>query len=385
MKRDSEIAIIGAGIGGLSLAAELQLRGVPFQIYEQAEQLGEVGAGIGLWSNATRCLSKIGIDDDFWTKHGCEVHKAEIANPAGRVLSHCDVRPIVAKLEAGSYIVHRADLHRALAEKVSSDSLSLRKSLVNLEAREDRAWLRFSDGSEASATIVVGADGLRSRVRSAVFGNQAPRYAGQTCYRGIADLRVKERHVLREIQGDGPRAAVIPLDDRRVYWWTTENVPEGGVRSSADEKSHLLRLYESWSFGVADAIEATPADAILRNDLYDRPPLTSWSKGPVVLLGDAAHPTTPNLGQGACMAIEDAHVLACLIAECGDPADAFSRYQSVRKARCEAIVKESRRFGWIGGWSSPMAVRLREAMMALTPEFVVRRTLEKNIRPSTPF
>lgn len=382
MGADLAIAILGAGIGGLTLAARLQENGIPCRVFEQAEQLGEVGAGIGLWSNATRCLAEIGIGESFWSRHGCEVFHAEIASASGRVLSRCDVRPVVAKIGFGSYVVHRADLHRALADKVAPDSIGTGKQLVELENRNDRVALRFSDGTEHSASIAIGADGLHSQVRASLFGKEPPRYSGQTCYRGIAEMKMEERHVLREIQGRGPRAAVIPLDDGRVYWWTTENTPEGGSRIAEAEKAHLLSLFDGWAFDVPEAIEATTADAILRNDLYDRPPLDRWGIGRVVLLGDAAHPTTPNLGQGACMAIEDAFSLGTLLAGAGHYQEAFSRYEQLRKSHCESIVEASRRFGWIGGWSHPVAVRFREVMMASTPEFVVRRTMERNISPA---
>ncbi|MEC5128717.1 FAD-dependent monooxygenase [Verrucomicrobiales bacterium BCK34] len=382
MDADPDIVILGAGIGGLTLAAHLQSKGIRCRIYEQAEQLGEVGAGIGLWSNAVSCLEQIGIDETFWSTRGCEIFQAEIASSSGKVLSRCDVRPVVEKIGTGSFVVHRGDLHRAIAQQVAPDSIQTGKQLVDLKILDDGVRLRFADGAEETAGIAVGADGLRSQTRASLFGEIPPRYSGQTCYRGIAKKKIGERHVLREIQGRGPRAAVIPLDDERVYWWTTENTPESGNRPPHEEKSHLLSLYDDWAFGVADVIEATPAESILRNDLYDRPPLPTWSRGPVTLLGDAAHPTTPNLGQGACMAIEDAFFLGTLLADSGKPATAFSQYEKLRKSHCESIVKASRRFGWIGGWSHPLAVGLREMMMASTPEFMVRKTMEKNLTPA---
>ncbi len=378
---ETSIAILGAGIGGLSLAAALQRAGLSFRVYEQAESLGEVGAGLGLWSNATRCLESVGIDSEFWSRFGCEVHIAEVGTPAGKVLSRCAVRPIAEKVGAGSYVVHRADLHTALAKRVERDSISLSKQLTGLSQSDDGVVLRFADGTEEQADLAVGADGLKSRVRAELFGDEPPLYAGQTCYRGIAELTIKDRHVLREIQGAGLRAAVIPLDDNRVYWWATENVPPGGKRSPVGEREHLLKAFADWAFHVPEAIEATGAGAILRNDLYDRPPLTSWSKGHVTLLGDAAHPTTPNLGQGACMAIEDAFVLGQLLAKSAT-ATSFAEYEQRRKARCEAIVKESRRFGWVGGWSNPLAVGLRETLIKLMPESAMRRSMEKHIAVS---
>ena len=374
------IAIIGAGIGGLTLAARLEREKIPYRVYEKAPVLGEVGAGLGLWSNAVLCLEKVGVDGDFWSRSGCEVFRAEMANAEGKILSSCDVRPVAEKVGASSFVVHRADLHGAIYGQINPESVVTGKKLSGMEEKENGVLLRFSDGSTASASMVVGADGLRSQVRAQTFGDEPPRYSGQTCYRGIARLNIEERHALREIQGRGLRAAVIPLDDERVYWWTTENVTEGGRREPRKEKEYLLSNFADWAFGVPEAIEATDAEAILRNDLYDRPPLPTWSKGRVTLLGDAAHPTTPNLGQGACMAIEDGFVLGGLLGEKFD-AEAFSEYESLRKDRCEAIVKESRRFGWIGGWENPAAVKIREFLLATTPETFVRKSMEKHIAP----
>ncbi|MDF1815643.1 MAG: FAD-dependent monooxygenase [Verrucomicrobiales bacterium] len=372
------IAIIGAGIGGLTLAAFLQKQGLKFRVFEQAEKLGEVGAGIGLWANATNCLEQIGIDDRFWSTTGCEVHKAEIANPQRKVLSKCDVTSVTEKMGTGSFVVHRADLHNALSSLIDSAAIIPCKRLFSLEQESEGVTLYFNDGSEERSDLVIGADGLRSKVRSELFGEKEPVYSGQTCYRGIANLFIPERHVLREIQGQGLRAAVIPLDDQRVYWWATENVPEGTNREPGTIKEHLLSRFEGWAFNVPEAIAATDAGAILQNDLYDRPPLPTWSKGSATLLGDAAHPTTPNLGQGACMAIEDGCFLGKRLGK-DDVTEVFSLYEKARKARCESIVKESRRFGWIGGWQNPLAVRLRETIYAATPESVMRRTMEKHM------
>ncbi|MDF1825354.1 MAG: FAD-dependent monooxygenase [Verrucomicrobiales bacterium] len=385
---NERIAIIGAGIGGLTLAAALQRTGHRVKIFEKAPKLGEVGSGVGLWSNAIACLNTIGIEETFWKKFGCEVHSAEIAEPGGKVLSRCDVRPLTEKIGHGAYVVHRADLHRALLGKVDPDSISTGLSCTGLNQQKDgKVRLDLSDGLERRFDMVIGCDGLHSAVRASLFGRIHPVYSGQTCYRGVANLNLKERHILREVQGRGIRCAVIPLDDERVYWWAVESAQEGGHHADPSvQRAHLLALFSGWSFGLPEALEATPAESILRNDLYDRPPLKNWSRGAVTLLGDAAHPTTPNLGQGACMAIEDAYTLSHLLTryEISGHREAFSAYENLRKHRCNRIVSESRRFGWIGGWRSRAAVSLREMILAATPEALVKRSLEKHISWESP-
>jgi 2-polyprenyl-6-methoxyphenol hydroxylase-like FAD-dependent oxidoreductase len=228
--------------------------------------------------------------------------------------------------------------------------------------------------------VVVGADGLRSVVRASLFGDAPPRYSGETCYRGVARFRPAEPHVLREVQGRGRRAAVCTIDEDLVYWWAAMVAPEGERDDPKARRAHLREAFRGFAFDFPAALEATEEDAILRHDLCDRPPLPYWSRGVITLLGDAAHPTTPNLGQGACMAIEDAVLLARLLAASG-PAEAFAAYEAARVARTSAIVQRSLLFGKAGQLRAPLAVWARERLTRAVPAFALRRALEDQMRP----
>ncbi|MBX3268749.1 MAG: FAD-dependent monooxygenase [Sandaracinaceae bacterium] len=376
---DDALIIVGAGIGGLTLAAALARDGRRVRVLEQADALGEVGAGVGLWTNAARCLSAIGVPPSLWER-GSEVRCGEIATASGRVVSRVDVAGITSAFGAGSYVVHRAELHAAIASLVDPATVTLGARVSGLEQDADGVTVRLDGGGAVRGALVVGADGLRSAVRAAILGEAAPSYAGETCYRGVCDLGAREPHVLREVQGRGLRCAVCSIGPGRIYWWATRPAPEGEPDVPEERKAALAAWFDGFAFGFPEALEATRPDAILRNDLYDRPPAPSWSAGRVTLLGDAAHPTTPNLGQGACMAIEDAIVLArALAAHPTDHARAFAAYERARMPRTSRIVEQSRRVGRIGGWSSAPLVALRSLAFAATPDFLVDRVMRAQL------
>ena len=204
---------------------------------------------------------------------------------------------------------------------------------------------RFDDGRETRGDLLVGADGLRSVVRSALFGPERPRYGGYTAWRAVTRFD-HARVTPGETWGRGRRFGQWGMTGARIYWYATESVPEGEGDPPEGRKQGLLKLFRGWHEPVEDLIEATDESAILRNDVYDRPALRRWSVGRVTLLGDAAHPMTPDMGQGACQAIEDAVVLADCLTRWSEVAEALRAYESLR------IPPP-------GGWSASRARRAR--------------------------
>lgn len=372
------IAIIGAGIGGLTCAAALRRAGLPVRVFERAPALGEVGAGLGLWTSAVRALQGLGIGADLWAR-SVPMRRGEMATSSGRVLHRTDVGAITDALGAPSYILHRADLHAAIAAAVPADAVTLDAACIGVDTDPAGATAHFARHPSVRAPLVIGADGLNSVVRAALWGAEAPRYSGETCYRGVARFAVADLHTLREVQGPAQRASVCVLDRERVYWWAAFPAPAGGSAPPEEEHRRLRERYRGWPFGIPEAIDATPTHAILRNDLCDRPPRSPWSRGRVTLLGDAAHPTTPNLGQGAVMAIEDAVVLARALATHDDLGTALGAYERERMPRSARIVTLSLRFGQIAQWRHPLAVRLRELAASHVPPSVIERTLRDQI------
>jgi 2-polyprenyl-6-methoxyphenol hydroxylase-like FAD-dependent oxidoreductase len=378
VERSARVLVIGAGIGGLSLVLALQRLGFDAVAFEQAPALGEVGAGLGVWTSAVRALRKLGVDESLFAR-AMPIRRVGGATPDGRVLSSLDVTALTAEYGADSYVMHRAALHRALVDAIEPWRIVCGARCVSVREDGDRVIARFDGGRDERGAIVVGADGMHSVVRAALWGESPPRYSGDTCFRGVATLRPRDANLLCEIEGVAQRCSVAAIDADRVYWWCAYGWPEGDTIEPAARKRALLDRYRDFAGDILPAIEATPDEAILHNDLYDRDPIATWSRGRITLLGDAAHPTTPNLGQGACMAIEDAFVLARALAHESQPTRAFAEYERTRLGRTRDIVLRSRRFGDMFRWRNAAAITMREWMVRATPAFVMRRMMREQI------
>ena len=310
MARIGRILVLGGGIGGLSAAIALRIAGFEADVFEQSPELREAGAGVGLWSNAMASLEQLGVADAV-RRRSTPLRTVAGANAHGETLSMLRLDALGSEFaSAACFVVLRPELLAALAERVPKQCVHTNRRAVRVERLADRVRVHFEEGSVEEGELLVAADGLHSLARPLVVGEDRIRYSGQTCFRGVARVRVAEADVLREIQGRGQRGAVCPVDEETAYWWVAHNAAEGRMLARSARKSQLMERYANWPFGLEQAIAATPADAILQNDLTDRAPAHTYTSERVILTGDAAHPTTPNLGQGANMAIDDAIALA---------------------------------------------------------------------------
>jgi 2-polyprenyl-6-methoxyphenol hydroxylase-like FAD-dependent oxidoreductase len=250
---------------------------------------------------------------------------------------------------------------------------------VDLRERNGAPRVLFADGREVETDVVIGADGLRSVVRRALLGDAPPRYAGYTCWRAVAAFRHTALPIGEafETWGPGARFGAIGVDAERVYWFCSWNAPEGG-RDAGDPRRALLDRFGSWHEPIAALVESTPGEAIQRLDILDREPARRIGRGRVSLLGDAAHPTTPNLGQGACLAIEDALVLAReLAASRSDPERGLRAYEALRRARTADVGRRSFSLGRFGQLESPLLGRLRNAILRRLPKSSLRRSFAR--------
>lgn len=308
--------IIGAGIGGLAAAIALKQIGWETVVYEQAKQQKGIGAGIVLAANAMKALDRLGVGDRVRAS-GSPVHSAEIRDWKGRLLVRLPTAEQAQRVGADSYLIHRADLQKALCEALRPQELLLDKRLVRFGQEPREVQATFADGTEASGDILIGADGIHSCVRKQLFGEEKLRYAGYTAVRGITTF-TDERYPLErgggfEAWGRGARFGFSHIGNNRIHWFAAINAPEGEQDAPIGRKQETIRRFAGWYEPIVAVIEATPESAILRHDIYDRKPLREWGRGRVTLLGDAAHPMLPNLGQGAGQGLEDAVVLArCL-------------------------------------------------------------------------
>jgi 2-polyprenyl-6-methoxyphenol hydroxylase-like FAD-dependent oxidoreductase len=358
--------IVGSGIAGLSAAIALRKVGIDVTVYGRAPQLGEVGAGISLWANALRALDYIGAGDAV-RRVSLKMTRSEIRARNGRKIQ---LGFNAGELEQTTGVpdlvrmIHRADLVTALAAHLPPGTARYGQECVGVDLRETGAAVRFKTGHTDTADVVIGADGIRSAVRAAILGPDDPRYSGYTCWRGICPRPAGvEPGYVGEWWGRGKRLGVTTLTEDRVYWWATKNAPPGG--HEPDEGAFLANEFRDWAEPAPTIIATTPADRIFRNDIIDRAPTRPWSVGRAGLIGDAAHSTTPNLGQGGCTAIEDAVVLARCLATATDPARGLEAFTAERFDRTAKVVRESWKFGRLGQTEGRPTCWLRDVMIGL--------------------
>lgn len=369
--------ILGGGIGGLCAAIALRQVGVEVTVYEKSPVLGNVGAGLSLWPNAIRVLRHLGaaaqvIDTGSAIEHG------QVRTAAGKVLSATNPGELQQLLGEPTVAIHRADLHAILLSLLPAGVVQL--GTAGMEFSQDAAGvtLRFEAGQTDRAELLIGADGLHSLVRRQLFPAVQPRYAGYSAWRGVVEAPdTVAVGITSETWGRGSRFGVVPIDTRRVYWFAVLNEPAGRVYPPNEQKARLQQRFRGWPLPIDRLLAATPAEVILHHDIYDLVPLSHWSQGRVTLLGDAAHPTTPNMGQGACMAIESAFVLARCLASAPDVATALASYEQTRRPRTAWVTNQSWQIGRVGQLENGLLCRLRDAVMTLTPDSVMKSQLVK--------
>jgi salicylate hydroxylase len=347
------IAIVGAGIGGLTAAIALQRAGFRVSVHEQALELGEVGAGLSLSPTAAHALRYLGLGAALDRESYLPEDQAVRHYLDGRALQWINRgRSLLEKYGERYYLIHRADLHSALAEAVRAHdpgAIRLDRRCTGVTQDGDQVQVAFEGGETVMADAVIGADGSRSRVRYALFGDDGPKYTGYIAWRGIVPMdRVPERMLDPPsgiFVGPGHLVNRYPVRSGKllnfVAFAEREAWEEEGwsIRSTVDE---LVREFEGWHPDVLGFLAAVPPELLFKWGLFDREPLARWCRGRVGLLGDAAHPILPFLGHGAVLAIEDATVLGRAFTESATVEEALQRYETARIPRASFVVRESR-------------------------------------------
>lgn len=377
------ILIAGGGVGGLAAGLALRRAGFDAQVFEQAEQPRDSGAGLWLWPNAISALHYLGVADAVRAA-GIVQAASVIRDRHGHTLAHIAPRATDGS-PMESVAIHRPALLGVLRDALGDDAIRRGCRVVGFEQDRRGVRLRFADGREAVGDALVGADGLLSAVRAQMIGDGPPRDAGFTAWRAV--VPAAEHSVPSGmIWGRGGRFGFMPLGEGRLNWFGVTLDPPP-VADPVGRKAFLTRHFADWPDSVTTVIAATPPEAILAHRVHDRPPLDRWSRGCVTLLGDAAHPMTPSLGQGACQALEDAVVLAhSLGLACSAPGlsdgrgswdlpAALAAYEGLRRPRANAVASRSRRMDALIQWSWPPACMLRDAAAAALPDALRQRFL----------
>ena len=369
-----DVAMVGGGIGGIAAALALHRRDIAVTVYEQAETMREAGSGLMLWPNGSRVMRELGLLEAVLACSGASTRFA-IRDAGGAVLRNIPL----GRFDAPALCIRRADLLAVLLAAFPADRIRLNHRLTRLRAETEGVRLEFGSGASAIHGAVIGADGLRSQVRTALFGEIAPVYRGYTIWRGVApyDGTGIERGCNSETWGPGQRFGVLDTGGGRFTWYATANLPAGTPDRPAGRKAELLARFNRWHAPIAQVIEQTPETAILKNGAYDLPVLRRWGRGRVSLLGDAAHPCTPNLGQGGCMALEDALALAQCLTEDAPIESSLRKYEALRRTRTRRVQQRSRLLGSLGQWEDDILVAARRWLTRTIPTSCLERALSE--------
>lgn len=351
--------VIGAGIGGLTAAVALRLRGWRVTVCERAESLEPVGAGIAIAPNALTALDALGVGDRVRELSALQ-GDAGIRRTDGGWIYRTSAEALVERFGRPTVLLLRAELVRLLVDRLGADAVRTGTAVRRADPGTGRVETTAGD---LDADLVVAADGIGSATRAALFpGHPGPVYTGLTSWRIIAP-RPDGPCPMGELWGRGLVFGMAALAHGRMYCYATARAPAGAT--APDERAELARLFAGWPDPIPRLIASASPDRVIRTDLccLDTP-LPAYHRGRIALLGDAAHAMTPHLGQGACQAIEDAMVLAHVVSAGGDPADRLPEYTAARLPRATAIARRSRRIGRLAAWSNPLAVAARDLAMS---------------------
>lgn len=374
----ADFLVIGAGIGGLATAQALLRLGHQVRVYEAAAELREVGAGVVLGANATRALDELGLHAAVRLV-STPLTTVRLLSERGQVLNRANTLPFTERLGYDNLGVLRADLQRELLRALPPGVVHLGHRLARFEQTNTHVTAFFENGEQATAAALVAADGIRSRVRRQLLPASQPRYAGYTCWRAVvqADIPGLPTTGSSETWGRAGRFGLVPVANKRIYWFACLNSPApNNPILQTYRVADLQQRFADFHAPIPQVLAATTDANLLWGDLFDLAPLANLAFGRVLLLGDAGHATTPNLGQGAGMAIEDAAVLArCLGRTPADLPAAFKRFDQQRRPRTRRIVEQSRQLGQLAQFTPAWLVPLRNAALAAVPDWLTARQM----------
>ncbi|RMX08919.1 FAD-dependent urate hydroxylase HpxO [Corticibacter populi] len=342
-----KITIIGAGMGGLSAGIALQRLGHDVQVYERVTEIKPVGAAISLWSNGVKCLNYLGLEQQIAALGGRMDFMAYVDGASGETMTRFSLAPLVQQVGQRPYPVARGALQNMLLEEFGPQDVHLGMALAGVEDDGAQVTAVFADGSRVSGDLLIGADGTHSTVRAHVLGSQPERrYAGYVNWNGLVeiDADIAPADQWTTFVGEGKRVSVMPIADHRFYFFFDVPLPKGLPNEKEQYQALLKTYFKGWAQPVQRLIERIDPQATNRVEIHDIEPFMQWTRGRVALLGDAAHSTTPDIGQGGCQAMEDAVVLAmALQTNTLGVEDALVRYQNRRNQRTAELVLRARK------------------------------------------
>lgn len=371
-----KISIIGGGIAGLTTAIALNQRGFKTDIFEAASEIKGVGAGLALAANAMKGFDRLGLMEEV-IDLGRILSSFSILDQKGKVITKTDSQAISQKWGLDNFLIHRADLHKFLLSKIDSKQIHTGKRSVSFQYVHDKIEIIFSDASVHMTDYLIVADGINSVIRSQVVPEVEPRYSGYTCWRAVienTDLNIEESS---ETWGSKGRFGMAPLANNLLYWFACINAPQKDPRMEEFRISDLKDVFKDYHHPIPAIIENTLNSQLIWNDILDLPPLERYAFDRILLIGDAAHATTPNMGQGACQAIEDAVILGEEISKSVNPQAAFQAFEKRRIKRTHYIINTSWQVGKVAQLENPLLCTIRNFAFRNMPKRINDKQLEK--------
>jgi 2-polyprenyl-6-methoxyphenol hydroxylase-like FAD-dependent oxidoreductase len=375
-----KILVVGAGIAGLATAVALRQNGVEVEVVEKTYELKEVGAALSLWPNSQAALKELGIAEAVEAL-GTREPSIIIKTSVGREMVRLDSERVDKSLGGGALVVRRVDLQRVLLEAAKGIPIRLGLECRLVRQTDSQVNVQFDGRDDAWADALVGCDGVHSAVRSAVVGLTVPSYAGVTTWRAIveSDAAIHGNWCADRSSwlsfGEGRQFVVSFLRNSAIYW-SGNAVAPGRDTLASDPRAGAAEMFGSWHSPIPELIEGTDPTAVIQSDVYQAVP-RRIVRGRVALAGDAAHPMTPHLGQGACQALEDAAVLGRALGSGEDPATSFSLYSEARLRRVQRVVSQSRRVGLMLSTTIPLLAKARDTLLLNTPPFIQSRAVAR--------
>jgi 2-polyprenyl-6-methoxyphenol hydroxylase-like FAD-dependent oxidoreductase len=371
-----KFAILGGGIAGLSTAIALKNIGIDAVVFEAAPEIKPVGAGLVLAANAMKALKELGIDREVMAV-GKSIDGFTLYNLHGKAITKTDSIAMGKKYGLDNVSIHRAELHDLLLSKLNPANIRINKKVKSFEQGAAGVTIYFEDGTIYKTDYVIAAEGIHSAVRKKLLPQATIRYAGYTCWRAVIDNTSLQINETSETMGSNGRFGIVPLSNKRIYWFACINTTANNEVMKQYTVKDLLHHFQHYHHPIPAILNETNNEDLIWGDINDIKPLPQFAFGNILLIGDAAHATTPNLGQGACQAIEDAVILANEIRDNLSIEKAFKQFEQRRLPRTAWIVNTSRQVGRMAQWDNAALIYLRNLLYRMLPKSFTEQQFEK--------
>lgn len=371
----TQIAIAGAGIAGLSCAIALQNMGYTVTVFEAAPAIKPIGAGLSLAANAIKAFDYLGIRENI-INAGHALPFFNIYTQNGNMLMSTNSGSVSSRFGIDNFLIHRSEVHKILLHKVGTNNCCTNKKIAHFKQEQNKVTLFFEDGSKYECNYLIAADGINSVIRKQLLPQSQIRYSGYTCWRAVIDNTSININEVFETWGKTGRFGLAQLANSQLYWYACMNAPQNShLRHLTinDLQQHFAPFHQP----IPQVLTHTKTEQLIWNDIVDLKPITQYAFDKILLVGDAAHATTPNMGQGACQAIEDAATLQqCLTKEI-NLNKAFQQFEKLRLHRTHYVVNRSRKMGQLAQLTNPLAIAARNTFVKLIPASIREKQFQK--------